>query len=367
MKLSWQGVSAISASSTAQNRRGEAESCYKEAIALFDSVLKHHPGAVDIRFNLAVTYYNLGNLYILMWREEALASLERSRDLIVEVVRKFPSTTVYQAQLAMTLGQIAIMQRFRHQVAEARACFLQVREIQEKLSQESPSVLKHQEDMVVTLVYLGLCEKDLRRTEALVEWSRSMLALACDLVRQHPENAGLRENLARYCAVMAEACNELNRPEVARTTLIWAADQLRDLMARRPEREYPPVLLISTLDALAESCTLMNGPLDQSRPIAQELSALRAQSAEDLYRAARGMVWCALCERIAPRGKFAQGESCQGRFCDRAMKMLAESARRGFKDNRRLTTDAAFALLRSREDFRRLVADLAFPSDPFAR
>jgi hypothetical protein len=338
---------------------------------LFESILKDRPGADALRFNLAVAYYNLGNLYIEKKFEEPLPCLERSRDLSVEVNRKFPSTTAYQAQLASTLGQIAILRRFRHETLEARACFLQIREIQEKLIQDNPSVLRYHEDMVETLTFLALCEKDMKQVEPLVGWSRSMLVLARDLARQYPQDGRLRQNLARNCSALGQACNELNSPEMAKVTLAWAEDQLRDLLARPGESVNQRSLLISTLAALAENCTLMKVPVDQSRSIAQELCALQAHTADDFYRAARGMAWCACCESSPEPGRSAQKESRRDRFCDQAMRMLAESARRGFKDNfkdnRRLTKDTAFVLLRSREDFRRLVDDLVFPSDPFAR
>ena len=52
---------------------------------------------------------------------------------------------------------------------------------------------------------------------------------------------------------------------------------------------------------------------------------------------------------------------------DRAMDLLRRAVAMGFRDVHDLRTESALEPLRSRDDFRLLMMDLAFPTDPFAR
>ena len=52
---------------------------------------------------------------------------------------------------------------------------------------------------------------------------------------------------------------------------------------------------------------------------------------------------------------------------DRAIAALFRAAGMGYRDARARRTESALDPLRSRDDFRLLMMDLAMPADPFAR
>jgi hypothetical protein len=54
-------------------------------------------------------------------------------------------------------------------------------------------------------------------------------------------------------------------------------------------------------------------------------------------------------------------------YADAAMASLGEAIRKGDRDFRHFQTDQDLAPLKGRDDFDRLLMDLAFPTDPFAR
>jgi hypothetical protein len=68
-------------------------------------------------------------------------------------------------------------------------------------------------------------------------------------------------------------------------------------------------------------------------------------------------------------GRPGSGVSpAEGRIeADRAMRWLRDAVASGFRDQAHMRTDTDLDPLRRRPDFQRLMLDLAFPADPFAR
>jgi hypothetical protein len=61
----------------------------------------------------------------------------------------------------------------------------------------------------------------------------------------------------------------------------------------------------------------------------------------------------------------ANPQAAVRRYDDLAMDTLRQAIARGFKDIERLKTSPELGSLRGREDFRLILSDLAFPTDPF--
>jgi eukaryotic-like serine/threonine-protein kinase len=348
------------------NRHAQAETCYNEAIETLESVAKEHPENATYRANLATAHFNLGNALLEMHGKEAMPSFERAKDLLKEIVRKQPSVSSYRARLAGALGNIALVQLSNLRPAQAVTSLEQVRDMQEELIRDDPTLLKHQLDLIVTYTNLGLAWNDLMRPEKLVECVQRLLALQRDLLRQQPHDNELRDKLAINCTTLARACNKFARFEEASTALEWAADQRRMLLRRNPVAEGARTDLLFVLSLLADCKRKMNRPEDLAR-LAKELGDVGANSPEGLYLCARGLAWCDSCQGAAGTGLSSPQEHGRRPYGEKAIEILAESIRKGFNDFNRLRNDRAFASLRSRPKFLRLIGDQALPPDVFAR
>src|SRR5262249_4755637 len=100
----------------AARRHDQAETCYQEAIANLETLVRQKPDETLYRTNLASTHHNLGNLRREAGRPGALASFERARDLCEELVRERPAVSSFRARLATAIGSIATFQRFSNQL-----------------------------------------------------------------------------------------------------------------------------------------------------------------------------------------------------------------------------------------------------------
>jgi hypothetical protein len=90
------------------------------------------------------------------------------------------------------------------------------------------------------------------------------------------------------------------------------------------------------------------------------LESLDSHDSLDWLAAARGH---ALCNEIAGRrGSTSTAED----QAERSVGSLRRAVTLGFRDPKFLASEPALLVLGDRPDFRALIADLAFPTDPFA-
>src|SRR5262249_55989223 len=94
------------------------------------------------------------------------------------------------------------------------------------------------------------------------------------------------------------------------------------------------------------------GRLEESAAAVQKQVDLWPKDADELFAGARGFA-----QTAAAAGKAAKPSDAD-RYADRAVAVLRRAVAAGFRSAAQARSDAAFAVLRPREDFRKLVAEM---------
>jgi tetratricopeptide (TPR) repeat protein len=193
------------------NRRERAEVSYREAITILETLVVEEPNESLHQVNLATGYYNLGNLLCRSHRPGGVENLERARERYESLSRRRPAVSSYRADLARTLGSIAVLHRFAHRFDEARAGFERARDLLEELAHDDPTVPRHRLELITTYTNLRLLWAEVNRPENAVACLRRIRTLLEGLIQQNPEDEGLKRDLADVTAELAKANREPGR------------------------------------------------------------------------------------------------------------------------------------------------------------
>src|SRR5262249_13623703 len=183
------------------------------------------------------------------------------------------------------------------------------------------------------------------------------LALEKQLVTGAPNQAGLRNDLAGSCVNLAVL--RLSRRDFrgAKACLGEAGPHhLAALKANPRNPAYRQFYRINLRTLIRANAGL--GDREGAKQTAEKVRDLGWNPPGNAYDAARGL---ALCIPIVQKDDQATNEERdeQVRFYgDEALKMLRDAVARGFTNAAFLKQDAELASIRTREDFRKLIADL---------
>ena len=314
------------------------------------------PGNPTYRANLATALYNFANLQMLnrdgsnFW-----PNYERSRDLLEGLVREFPSATPYSKLLISTCGNMGVLCMHSERFEEARVLLGRVREIGEGLVRDNPDVPKYRSDLAKVYINLSDLENRAGRPGKAVD----LLRPACDLLRQVVRSRGgdgeAREAMATACVGLAISLVDLGRHAEALPAYRECVE-LELKLVRNKDPRFPPHdwILQTGLLGLAR-CYRHLGRVSEA---AEPLTLLAEVKIFDPVAIPRELMLCSLHtrERLTAEG-----------YVDRSIDLLRKAVATRARDVESLRTDPAFNPLRSRPDFQDLLADAAFPNDPFAR
>jgi tetratricopeptide (TPR) repeat protein len=334
----------------------EAAERFHEAISALESLVRASPGHPTYRANLATALYNFANLQMRNRDgSDFWPNYERSRDLLEGLVREFPSATNYSALLVNTCGNMGVLRMQSERPEEARALLDRVREIGEGLVRDNPTVLKYRSDLGKTYVNLSDLESRAGRPGKAVD----LLRPACDSLRQvfraRTGDTTAREALATASIGLASGLVDLGRYTEALPAYRECVELELELV-RNKDPLFPPSdwLLQSGLLGLAR-CYRHLGRVSEA---AEPLSLLSDSKPLKPVAIARELTLCSLDTKD---GLAAE------RYADRAIDFLRKAVATRAPDVESLRADSAFKPLLSRPDFQDLLADAAFPADPFAR
>jgi len=340
----------------ALQRGPEAAERFHEAISALESLVRAAPGNPSYRSNLATALYNFANLQMAnhdgtkFWQ-----NYERARDLWEGLVREFPSATSYSALLATAYGNLGVLHRMAGQLEEARASLDRAREIGEGLVRDNPTVLKYRSDLGKTYVNLSDLESQAGRPGKAVD----LLGPACDSLRQvfraREGDPLAREALATACVGLAGSLVDLGRYTEALAAYHECAALELELVRKKDPRFAPNyALLESGLLGLAR-CYRQLGRVSEAT---EQLSRLWDGDPRDPVAISRELMLCS----VNTKDRLAAEH-----YTDRAIDLLRKAVATRSSGLKSLRTDPAFNRVRSRPDFRDLLADADFPADPFAR
>jgi tetratricopeptide (TPR) repeat protein len=296
-------------------RPAEAEAEYRKALAIQRSLVDDHSAVTDFRDTLARSHNNLANLLSRTGRQvEAEAEHRRALAIRQKLVEDHPAFTDFRSRLAGSHNNLGFLLTATGRPAEAEADYRRALRIREKLAADNPKVPGYRNDVASCHTNLSVI---LRRLGRLAE---------------------ARDGCDKAIAIREALVKEFPKVPLYRSYLAWS-HRYRGL-ARRDLGDFA-------------------GAAADARRALALWDSLPSRTGEEWFETA--------CARAALAGLAGRdGSDVSAAEADVAMALLRQAVGMGYRNLDAFRTEDALDPLRGRDDFRVLLNDLAFPTDPFA-
>jgi serine/threonine protein kinase len=377
-------------------KRDEAKTELESALRTRVKLAEEFRAIPSYRFFAAVMHGELGRLFADFGgrataadRERARAELLRAIDLEEGLAREFPAVSYYQDALADSHHNLGLLFSDLGKWDEARKQYEQARHLYERLAEQFPDSRAYQRDLAISHADFGMLLAKLRRLgEARDELGRAV-DMMTSLVERYPDVPGYQLKLGgdicnlgvlflredKYADAVerfGSAIKTLAPLHEGRSQDPTATVWLRNSHANRALA----LVRMGKYAAAVKDCDRaieLSAPPEQAKYRALRATArLRAgQVAEAVTEVAEltssgagrpgAAGWSAghwyefACVYAAASGKVADRSR---EYADRAMELLRQAVRAGFKDLARMAKDADLDPIRDRDDFKKLLAEL---------
>jgi serine/threonine-protein kinase len=380
-------------------RQPEAESAHLKALDIQQQLADHDPGNFEYQADLAGIHSNLGNFYSAArkWdqaREHHLKALAIRNEL----VRRSPRVLQFQTELAQSYNNLGMLGLATGQLPEAERHLTRSLTIRETLARRNPSVTSYQRNLAASHGNLGTLYHKMRRIEEADKAYKTAVAILEALVVDVPKETRFALDLGETQLGLGYFFSKESKFEAALGWYSRAIDTLQAAFppghsfsaARQALRDayWSRAQALSALErkeqAVAEfdrAIELDDGPnrpeirleradsLARLRKHAQATTEADALAQEEdvrtdsLYQLARIFSLCSEAVRLDTQITPADRAKLAAQYAARAVELLTWAHSAGyFKDPVHLQTlekDNDLDSLRRREDFRKLVKDLA--------
>jgi serine/threonine protein kinase/tetratricopeptide (TPR) repeat protein len=320
-------------------RRPEAERAYRRALEIQEKLSADFPAVPENRQQLAMCHNSLGNLLAELGRRpEAERAYRRALEIREKLAADFPAVPEYHRDLARSHNSLGNLLANLARKAEAERAYRRALEIRERLTAHFPAVPEYRRDLAGSSVNFGHLLGEQGQTEASLAWYAKAIALLEPLVQQEPRLVMERYFLRNAHWSRAEALDEMGRP----------ADAVKD-WDRALALNAVPANVPGIRSGRAQSLARAG---EHAKAVA-EASALA--EAKDMNG---GTLYDLACVCALAAAAVKDDANLQAQYAARAVELLAQAVAKGFKDAARMKKDKDLDVLRDREDFGRLVAEL---------
>ncbi len=302
---------------TLNKRRGRpapALAAWAEALAIRKALAEAEPTFTQLASDVALTHNNISILHTLAGRhDQALAEGREALAIYERLAREHPAVAQFRRGVGWSLNNIGTIQERAGRPAEALASWAAAIPVQRKLMEEDPGVALFRSDLATSCNNIGSLHFNAGRTAEALDAFRQALEIREGLARDHPGVAEDQENLA------------------------VGLGQIGKVLARRSDHAA----------AAAEF----------RRSVA--IAARLPESPETSYNLA--------CSRALLVGSLTRLGSAHAE-ADAEGRAAVAGLRRAFDGgirNPAIYRDPDLDALRDRPDFQALMADIAFPANPF--
>jgi tetratricopeptide (TPR) repeat protein len=341
-----------------QGKYAESEKVFREALKVQEKQLgKVSPTPRD-RQALAFSHVGLGVALAELGRmEESEKSFRRALEVRKRLMDDFPRVLEYRRELANGSNDLAYLLTLQKKDAEAEEPYRQCLELRKKIVADAGPVPRYRQDLAKAYLTLGNVLLVLRRPDEAESPLREGLRLWQQLVVDLPRGPDFRGGLAGTLTDLARLDNQRQEFAAAVALLDKARPHLQAALKARPKH---PGYRESYRDYLVALGQGRLGLADHARlaTTADELARLGHEPAKDTYDAAGFLGRCAtLAGKDAGLDEARRKELARG-YAEGALALLRRAVQRGFKDAARMKKDPDLEPLRTRDEFKKLLADL---------
>jgi serine/threonine-protein kinase len=349
-------------------KAAEALASSKAARAILQRLADASPADTGLQGRLARSHNDVGGLLRATGKPIEAMALHRAALAIEQrLADANPADTGLQADLALSHQHIGGLLKDAGRSAEALPSLQAARAVEQRLADANPTVTKFQRDLANSQISIGILLRETGKpAEALapLQAARAILRKQADA---DPNSADFQVGLANTELETGEALRLTGKPAEARACY----ERALAILAR----------LIDAQPALADGLQIYLtfgwkglGATQQAagQPAAAVASWRRAVATDERARSARGETLYILAGCHARLGGIAAAAgsglpASEGAVeLDRAMTLLRRAAEGGFHPVAWMNRDPDLDPLRGRPDFQAMMADLAFPAQPFS-
>jgi serine/threonine-protein kinase len=337
----------------------EAQDAHADALAIRKQLAADFPARAAFRQELSRSHNNLGLLlgatgHLKEAQEAYAAALAIQKQLAAD----FPTRPDYRQDLAKSHYNLGNLLRDAGRLKEAETAYTDALHIYKQLAADFPTRADFRQELATTQNNLGALLRSTRRLKEAETAYTDALAIWKQLAADFPTRPELRNDLAGILGNLGMLCNERREFQQARAYLAEALPHHEAALKAGPRNPEYRTFFRNNLSALVAANA---GLQDQSAAIqvARKLRDLGWKAPDDAYDAACSLSLCipivqgggkgAMAKRLVPAVQL---------YGDEAMKMLRDAVAKGYKDADHMKKDADLDPLRSRDDFKKLLAEL---------
>jgi serine/threonine protein kinase len=339
-------------------RLKEAEAAYAEALAIRKQLAADFPGRLKLRRALAMSHNNLGWLFQNTKRlKEAETAFGNAVALQKQAVADLPDQPEFRLELAKYQLNLGNLLRDGGRLKEAEAAYGQALPIQKQLAAEFPNRPEFRQELASGLNTQGWM---LRNTGGLKEAESAYtaaLAIYKQLAAEFPKVPDYQNDVAGTLWNLANAAGNRRDFAAARKLLVEAIPYHQAALQANPQHTDYRHYYRSNLVELTHSCA-GQGDRPAALAAATKRRDLGWDSANDAYEAAWTLAQCIAIVEKDDRLDAPKRRAEMQFYADQAMAMLLGAVAKGYKDIEHMKKNKDLDLLREREDFKKLVAEL---------
>jgi eukaryotic-like serine/threonine-protein kinase len=346
-------------------RHREAEDSYRSALAISERLASEHPTIAQYQSQLVTQHFYRCGLYQAMGRSrDAEASGREALRISQQLASTYPTVARHHAELArchLSLGDI-LRNSGRHQ--EAEASFKAAVALAERLTREHPEVSAYQERLARSHHNLGIVYMDTRRYDKAEASYRRSISILERMVAEHPSVGALQHELAFVYSNLGIASTETGRYNDAEA---WLQKAL--ILRERLARGHPTVTEyqedLANLHIVLAGTYARSGRLDKAEAVLKGTSK-GALNEMGLYNLAcvYALFAPAPGKNVDPHAQAAERQKRADEYASLAMDVLRQAVTKGFGNAPLMQTDHDLDSLRSRSDFKKLLAELEQKAKP---
>jgi serine/threonine-protein kinase len=335
---------------------------HQRSLKLRQAIAERSSKAINPRHALGQACNNVATVLrrIGKW-DEAIHEGRKAIDILRDLIRDHPAITSLQSDLAISLSTLAIVYLETGQTEKAHEVNQESIAVQGRMVADHPEQLGYRERLGAAQGNEGNVWLDERKLAVALDWYDRSIATLDEVLRREPRSTLARSVLRNDYWGRADALVGLNRPVDAIPAFDKAVD-FSDEKARAEVRLCRAVALAKIGDINGAEATVD--------------AETRARATEGIvwFESARVLAQCAVSSRRDPiRGNgngVHRGQDQPELLETRAVELLARAVALKYFQSRtgrsRFRRDQDLDPLRRRSDFRLLMLDVMFPSEPFA-
>jgi len=384
----------------------EAEPLRRRSLEMLEKLAADHPGYSQYTLGLVMACNNLGGLLRDLGRlEDAVQEFQRAQKTCEPVLATTPDSVGFRHELARSYRFQGVVLSDLHRREEAERAYRQSIPHYKRLADNFPSSPHYRHELSMSHNSLGLLLQGLQRPQEAETQYRAAIAFQQLLVDSFPDSPAYRQSLARSRHNLGNVLVERGQRAEGEKEIRLALGLHKQLMEQESALPEHKSSYASTLHDLARCfkereefgearrlfeqavqfqrqayhtapkhpiygrflvkhtwelahVKLELGAHQQTADTAAELILIRPEDGGDAASAAELTAWC-----ITAVGKDRQltAEAQRERAADyaaRSMALLTDAVRRGYTNVESLNRSKAFAPMRDRPDFKKLLEDL---------